>query len=100
MTSDAAQSAQIYQWTAPAADTAGAQSEPLRDTVHRAICTYLEKLDGHEVRDLYQIVLGEVEKPLFAAVLDHTGGNQTRAATLLGISRSTLRKKLSHYGLN
>ncbi len=31
--------------------------------------------------------------------MGHTGGNQTKAAALLGISRSTLRKKLAQYDL-
>jgi len=44
-------------------------------------------------------VLGEIEPPLFAAVLDYTQGNQTRAAEILGINRTTLRKKLRQYEL-
>ena len=41
-----------------------------------------------------------VEEPLLRTVLQHTGGNQTQAAALLGISRSTLRKKLAHYDID
>jgi Fis family transcriptional regulator len=44
-------------------------------------------------------VLGEVEPPLFNAVLEYTQGNQTAAAAILGISRATLRKKLKQYQL-
>ncbi len=36
-----------------------------------------------------------LERPLFAAVLRQTAGNQLRAANLLGINRNTLRKRLS-----
>jgi len=50
--------------------------------------------DG-EAEDLYHRVLERIERPLLSAVLDHTGGNQIRAAALLGINRNTLRKKIS-----
>ena len=45
------------------------------------------------------MVIAEVEKPLLEAVMKRAGGNQLRAARMLGINRNTLRKKLSLYGL-
>jgi two-component system nitrogen regulation response regulator GlnG len=36
-----------------------------------------------------------LERPLFAEILRQTGGNQLRAASLLGINRNTLRKRLN-----
>jgi Fis family transcriptional regulator len=39
----------------------------------------------------------QVEQPLFETVMSYTGGNQSKAAQVLGISRSTLRKKLAQY---
>jgi len=44
-------------------------------------------------------VISEVELPLFEAIMRYTRGNQSKAAQILGINRSTLRKKLEHYGL-
>jgi len=44
-------------------------------------------------------VLSEVELPLLRTVLEHTEGNQSQAAEILGINRATLRKKLKHYRL-
>ena len=44
---------------------------------------------------IYDSALGAFERPLFGAVLAETGGNQLRAAQLLGINRNTLRKRLS-----
>ncbi len=38
--------------------------------------------------------LHEMEKQLISSVLEHTGGNRTRAAEILGISREGLRTKL------
>jgi Fis family transcriptional regulator len=43
--------------------------------------------------------LSEVEAPLLEVVMQFTGGNQTRAAAILGLNRGTLRKKLRQYGL-
>ena len=43
--------------------------------------------------------VGEVEEPLFKAVMDYTQGNQSQAAGILGINRGTLRKKLKTYSL-
>lgn len=60
---------------------------------------YFRTLNGHKPEELYDLVIGEVEKPLFRAVLEYTGGNQSLAATILGINRGTLRKKLRHHGL-
>ena len=76
------------------------RSEPLRECVRSALESYFQQLDGHAVAGLHQMVLAEVEQPLFETVMRHTEGNQTRAAAILGISRSTLRKKLSIYGLD
>ena len=73
------------------------KNEPLRGAVYDALVDYFDRLDGTAPNGLYQMVLQQVEQPLFEAVMDHTGGNQSKAATLLGISRSTLRKKLAQY---
>lgn len=44
---------------------------------------------------VYETALAAFERPLFIEVLRGTGGNQLRAAQLLGINRNTLRKRLS-----
>jgi Fis family transcriptional regulator len=79
---------------------ADASSQPaLRDHVARAVRRYLSDLDDHDVDDLHEVVLREIEVPLFSEVLKHCDGNQTRAASMLGINRATLRKKLREYRL-
>jgi two-component system nitrogen regulation response regulator GlnG len=41
-----------------------------------------------------------LDRLLLPRVLEHTGGNQARAAVLLGIARHTLRVKLQDLGLH
>jgi Fis family transcriptional regulator len=71
----------------------------LRDHVAKAVRRYLGDLDGADTENLYEVTLREIEIPLFAEVLRHCEGNQSRAAAMLGIHRGTLRKKLKDYGL-
>lgn len=77
----------------------GHPKPPLRDHVAQSVRRYLRDLDGSDADDVYEIVLREMEIPLFVEVLNHCEGNQSRAAALLGIHRATLRKKLKDYGL-
>ena len=72
---------------------------PLRSHTERVLNDYFSRLNGHRPARLYDLVLREVEEPLFRAVLDYSSGNQTRAAGILGITRTTLRKKLRALGL-
>ena len=73
---------------------------PLREHAERAITDYLAHLEGHHPAPLYDLVLSEIEEPMFRVVMRHTGGNQTRAAEILGINRATLRRKLRELGLD
>jgi DNA-binding protein Fis len=50
-------------------------------------------------RELYAECLGVMERQLLTRLLDRTGGNQLRAAALLGITRGSLRHKLRALGL-
>lgn len=63
--------------------------------VRKAVTDYFTDLDGENPScAVYDMVMNCVEKPLIEAVLQHAGGNQTRAAELLGLNRNTLRKKI------
>lgn len=72
----------------------------LRKAVASAVRQYLKDMNGYDPNSLYRLVLAEVEVPLLKTVLNHAGGNQTRAAEILGLNRGTLRKKMKQYGLD
>ncbi len=75
------------------------RKKPLSTLTDEALKEYFRSLNGHKPGDLYHLVIGEVEKPLFKTVLEYTNGNQSEAAEILGINRGTLRKKLKAYKL-
>jgi two-component system nitrogen regulation response regulator GlnG len=80
-----------------------AQRVPMEDLafeemVKAKLLGLLERIDGYPVHDLYDTVLARVERPLFDLVLARTGGNQVKAAEILGLNRNTLRKKLADLG--
>lgn len=78
----------------------GTTSEtPLKRCVVEELDRYFEALEGEQPRDLYRMVIRETEQALLQYVLEHTGGNQCRAAEMLGMNRGTLRKKLDFYGI-
>lgn len=73
---------------------------PLSAHVKNSVNHYFSQLNGHDTSGLHAMVISEVEKPLLEVTLEHCGNNQTKAAKILGLSRSTLRKKLERYGLS
>ncbi len=69
------------------------------EMVQSKLAGLLARIDGYPIHDLYDKVLARVERPLFDLVLAHTGGNQLKAAEILGLNRNTLRKKLADLGM-
>jgi Fis family transcriptional regulator len=75
------------------------RKQPLRACVQSSLEIFFRDLDGHPAEGVYDMVVGQVEHAMLESVMTHTRGNQTRAAEVLGINRSTLRKKLRQYGI-
>lgn len=78
--------------------------EPIRKEVNNLahyiesmIKTHLTSQKTSEVSNLHDMLLEQIEPPLFKAVIEHCRYNQCRAATMLGLSRGTLRMKLIKY---
>ena len=70
------------------------RSNELSDAVKRSLERYFKDMDGERPTAIYDMVLKNVERPMIEMVLSRAEGNLTRAATMLGIDRNTLRKKM------
>jgi two-component system nitrogen regulation response regulator GlnG len=80
--------------TAPLASEA-VDGEGLAAAVERHLQDYFVAHKGAlPASGLYDRILREIERPLIAATLGATRGNQIKAAHLLGLNRNTLRKKI------
>ena len=76
-------------------ETEGRANESLGEAVERHLSMYFAAHpDGLPPAGLYDRILHEIERPLISLSLNATRGNQIKAASLLGLNRNTLRKKL------
>ena len=74
--------------------------KPLKDEVRKALNRYFNQLDQKNTPiDVYQLVLNEVEPPLLRSVMQFSNNNQSKAAKILGINRTTLRTELKKYNI-
>jgi Fis family transcriptional regulator, factor for inversion stimulation protein len=71
----------------------------LKELVRKQIDQYFDELDGEIPRDLYDLVIGQVEHALLETALAQSNNNQSKAAEMLGISRGTLRTRMKLFGL-
>ena len=74
-------------------------SNEIGRSVENSLEEYFRKLDGEPPHDIYDMVIGHVERALLASVLARANGNQSQAADMLGLNRGTLRSKLDKYKL-
>ena len=70
------------------------RTNELHDAVTRSLERYFKDMDGEQPTSIYDMVLKNVEKPMIELVLGQAEGNLTLTATMLGIDRNTLRKKM------
>ena len=81
--------------TTSAGESDDRRNEGLSGAVERQLKEYFAAhKDGLPSAGLYDRVLHEVERPLITLSLAATGGNQIKAAQVLGLNRNTLRKKI------
>ena len=74
---------------------------PLKYEVRKAMRRYFNQLDHKNMPiNVYELVLKEIEQPLLKSVMKFANNNQSKAARILGINRTTLRTKLKKYNIN
>jgi two-component system nitrogen regulation response regulator GlnG len=80
----------------------GEGAPPLEKMIEERVAEYVGRLGDalQDERELHAFFLRQMERPLLKVVLDASGGNQLRAAAVLGINRNTLRQKLSDLGIH
>ena len=94
----------LAQESASEADAASETGEatPLRleEALVRRLRALMPSLELLGRGSLHRAVLSYVEKLLLTVVLHECRGNQVKAASILGINRNTLRKKIHEFGLS
>jgi Fis family transcriptional regulator len=75
------------------------KSERLSDSVRELLKNYFSQLDGEEPKNVYDMVLSEIEMPLLECLINHTKNNHVKISKWLGLSRGTVRQKLKKSGL-
>ncbi len=81
-----------------AADSA--RREPsLEDMVEARLLAYVDAHQGHLPRDLYDLIMPQLERPLLRVAMVIAEGNPSAAATMLGIHLNTLRARLRELDL-
>lgn len=62
--------------------------------------SYVAALKGVHPRDLYQLIMPQLERPLIRVAMGLAEGRQSVAANMLGIHRNTLRTRIQELGLD
>ncbi|TXK93392.1 Fis family transcriptional regulator [Methylococcaceae bacterium CS1] len=75
------------------------QQNLLRLSVIENVSTFLNATDTDKVKDLYAMVIDEVEQGILEATMEFAKGNQSDVTSILTMSRATLRKKLQKHDL-
>ena len=68
-----------------------------RACLRGALAEYRALLGSEQARDLHRLVLSVAEEEAVRAALEWTRGNRSEAARALGISRTTLARKIREF---
>lgn len=72
----------------------------LQQIIKQTARHYLASMGAKQLKnsEMYDLFLTEMEQALFEEVLNFTGGNESKASRILGISRGTLRQRRELFG--
>ncbi len=71
----------------------------LEELIEEAVREAVDRPFLYNRNGLYKVVLETVEMVLIERALFHAKGNKTQAAKVLGISRNTLARRISQFGI-
>ena len=74
-------------------------SHNINHAIELILKEYLNNLNGNNPCNLHEVVVSHIEKQLIKTIMEHVDANQTIAAKILGISRSTLRAKIKKHNI-
>lgn len=87
--------AEVFGSAVSRSSAAAATTEP--DSAASSLDSFIVSQIDQGTTSLYADALSILERRLVTRVLQHTGGNQSRAAKMLGVTRSFLRKKVRQF---
>ena len=70
------------------------QKIDIAQCIEQNLKQYFKDLNGETPCAVYEWCSTKSKKPLLGCVMEECGGNQSKAAAVLGLNRNTLRKKL------
>ena len=75
-------------------------SGSLEALVLERLRSYAISLQGHEAKNLYALIMPQLERPVIRLAMELARGCELHAAAMLGMHRSTLRERLDALGLS
>ena len=75
-------------------------NKPLEETLVECLDIYFQRLGEQKPHAVLAMVTEVIEKSTIAYVINKTGGNISKASQILGVTRATLRKKISNYKID
>lgn len=84
---------------APPSPVSAEEEASFEGLIRRKLQPFVDAQSDDADGDLSRTVLALVEKPLIELALERTGGNQVRAAKMLGLNRNTLHARIAALGI-